>query len=100
MNSKFALACLTALSVFSHTILMAGEAPKPKKVPLPDAAKAELEGGLKTLGSGIDALKSELKDKPKLLALLPDIQIFHNAVRFAIEDDAFYENAKTKKINE
>lgn len=99
MNVPFP-ATLVALFMFFSSLLSAGEAPKPKNVPLPDAAKAELESGLSALGKDIDALKSELKERPKLLALLPDVQIFHNAVRFAIEDDMFYENPKTKKIGE
>ncbi len=98
MNVPFLAALIVALSMSS--LLSAGEAPKPKKVSLPDAAKAELESELSALGKDIDSLKSELKERPKLLALWPDIQIFHNAVRFAIEDDMFYENPKTKKIGE
>ncbi len=90
------------VSIMFLETISAGEAAKvpPKKVALPEAVKAELESGLSALGKEIDALKSELKSKPALLDLLPDVQIFHNAVRFAIEDDLFFENAKTKKINE
>ena len=92
---------LTAFLLLSSS-LCAGEAAKvpPKKVPLPEAVKAELESGLSALGKDIEALKVELKSKPALLELLPDVQIFHNAVRFAIEDDMFYENPKSKKIGE
>ena len=32
----------------------------------------------------IEALRGSLKDKPELLALLPDVQIYHNAVRYAL----------------
>ncbi|HLX62524.1 MAG TPA: prolyl oligopeptidase family serine peptidase [Planctomycetota bacterium] len=81
------------------TSLAAADVP-PKGVPVPPEIKAELEKGAASLGKEIDALKSDLKDKPKLLELLPDIEIFHNAVRFALEDDLFYENAKTKKVGD
>ncbi len=47
----------------------------PKKAQLPEAVKAELESGLNELAQEIQALKSELKDKPKLLDLLLDIQM-------------------------
>src|SRR5258705_7768878 len=44
----------------------------------------ELEQGITKLGAEIDALRDQLKNKPALLALLPDVQIFHNAVRYAL----------------
>jgi Prolyl oligopeptidase family len=44
----------------------------------------ELEQGIAKLGAEIDALRDQLKKKPALLALLPDVQIFHNAVRYAV----------------
>ena len=44
----------------------------------------ELEQGITKLGAEIDALRDQLKKKPALLALLPDVQIFHNAIRYAV----------------
>ncbi|MEZ0263577.1 MAG: prolyl oligopeptidase family serine peptidase, partial [Phycisphaerae bacterium] len=55
--------------------------------PLAPADRAELEAGVKKLGAEIDALKSELAGKPPLLALLPDVQIYHNAVRYPLQYD-------------
>src|ERR1043165_2475196 len=72
----------------------------PKGTPLPEALRTELTQEVAALGKEIEALKTELKEQPKLLELLPDVQIFHNAVRFALEDDIFYENAKTKNIDD
>jgi len=69
--------------------------PNPKKlnpppgVVVPAEAKAELTAGAAALGKEIEALRSSLQDKPALLALLPDVQIYHNAVRYALEDDIF-----------
>ncbi|MEI6232295.1 MAG: prolyl oligopeptidase family serine peptidase [Planctomycetota bacterium] len=102
MKQRISAALVAALALITCYELSAGEGPKPppKKAVLPDAAKVELEKGLTSLGKEIDALKVELKDKPALLVLIPDIQIFHNAVRFALEDDLFFENPKTKKISE
>ena len=61
----------------------------PLGVEIPAADRAELESGVTALGKEIDALKVELKDKPKLLELLPDVQIFFNAVRYALKYKEF-----------
>ncbi|MFM8469348.1 MAG: prolyl oligopeptidase family serine peptidase [Limisphaerales bacterium] len=61
----------------------------PPGVVVPAAVKAELTAGAEALGKEIEVLRSSLKDKPALLALLPDVQIYHNAVRYAVEDDIF-----------
>ncbi len=57
----------------------------PLGVEIPAADRTELESGIAALGKEIDALKIELKDKPKLLELLPDVQIFFNAVHYALK---------------
>ena len=57
----------------------------PPGVEIPVADRTELESGVTALGKEIDALKIELKDKPKLLELLPDVQIFFNAVHYALK---------------
>ena len=62
----------------------------PKGIAVPDQVRAELEKGAAVLGKEIDSLRTELKGKPALLEFLPDVQIFHNAVRYALEDDIFY----------
>lgn len=73
----------------------AGLQPNPKKlnpppgVVVPAAVKAELTAGAAALGKEIEALRTSLAGKPALLALLPDVQVYHNAVRYALEDDIF-----------
>lgn len=62
----------------------------PKGIPIPPTVRAELSTGAARLGAEIESLRTALRDRPQLLALLPDIQIFHNAVRFALEDEIFY----------
>lgn len=56
--------------------------------PLGDALSAEdqrdLVSGVEDLGEEILSLRRELKDNAKLLAYLPDIQIYHNAVRYPL----------------
>lgn len=61
----------------------------PPGVVVPADVKAELTAGAAALGKEIEALRETLKSKPALLALLPDVQIYHNAVRYALEDDIF-----------
>ena len=47
--------------------------------------RGELEAGAQKLGKEIDALRKDLAAKPNLVALLPDIQIYHNAVRYPLQ---------------
>src|SRR3982750_2302126 len=56
----------------------------PPGVAVPDADKAELTAGLEALGKEIDAIRTELQGKPAL-ALLPDVEIYHKAVRYALQ---------------
>ncbi len=62
----------------------------PKGIAVPAADRAALQAGSDELGKEIDALRNALKRKPDLLALLPDVQIYHNAVRYALNFDEFY----------
>src|SRR5579859_6728459 len=61
----------------------------PPGIKVPDADRAELAAGLEALGREIDAIRTELKGKPAL-ALLPDVQIYHKAVRYALDYDEFF----------
>ena len=61
----------------------------PPGVVVPPEVRAELTAGVASLGKLIEALHVSLRNKPELLALLPDVQIYHNAVRYALEDDIF-----------
>src|SRR4051812_23834099 len=58
---------------------------------LPEADKAELSTSVETLGKQIDELRKTLDGKPALLDLLPDVQIYHNAVRYALKHNEFYD---------
>ena len=46
--------------------------------------RAELEAGVAQLGKQIDLLREQLREKPDLLALLPDIVVYYNAVRYPL----------------
>jgi hypothetical protein len=66
----------------------------PPGIEVPAADRAELETGVKTLGQEIEALRITLKDKPALRELLPDVQIFYNAVRYALTYNEFFKPAE------
>src|SRR5208283_5886429 len=60
---------------------------------VPDADRTELQAGIDELGNSIEALRSTLKGKAALLDLLPDVQVYHNAARYALTHNEFF-NAK------
>ena len=68
------------------------QAEKVRRVPppgivIPDDVRKELGDGVAKLGAEIDALRSGLATKPVALALLPDVQIFHKSVGWALRHD-------------
>ncbi|OWK40615.1 prolyl oligopeptidase family serine peptidase [Fimbriiglobus ruber] len=65
----------------------------PKGVAVPPADAAELKAGLADIKKELDALPEALKDKPALLDLIPDVEIYYTAVRYALDYDEFF-NAK------
>ncbi len=62
----------------------------PPGIAVSDADKAELAAGLDELAREIAALRGELKAKPALLDLLPDVQIYHKAVDWALRYDEVF----------
>lgn len=79
--------------------LLVGSTPLPaeeiKRIPppgieVPAERRQELQQGTDELSRQIEQLRTTLKDKPVLLALLPDVQIYHNAVRYALRYDEFF----------
>ncbi len=81
----FVFFSLLATCTFAQTTPSANKSIPPSGIEIPAAARAELEAGVTTLAQEIDALRSVLKDQPKLLELLPDVQIFYNAVHYALQ---------------
>ncbi|MFL5342145.1 MAG: prolyl oligopeptidase family serine peptidase, partial [Gemmataceae bacterium] len=63
----------------------------PPGVAIPDADRQELQAGADALGKEISELRTSLKGKPALLDLLPDVQIFHKAVDWALRYNEFYD---------
>src|SRR6266536_3599677 len=64
----------------------------PPGIKISDSDRAELEKGTAELGREIQSLQEALKSKPALLALLPDVEIYHKAVDWALRFDEFYKS--------
>ena len=62
----------------------------PPGVKISDEARTELIGGADNLRGEIEKLRGELKGKSSALTLLPDIQIFEKAVRWAVDYDEIF----------
>jgi len=65
----------------------------PIGVKLDPTVEAELQTGVKEFGEEIQKLQTTLKNKPALLELLPDVQVFYNAVKYPLQYNEFF-NAK------
>ena len=59
-------------------------------VAIPEADRAELTAGVAALGKEIETLRTSLKAKPEMLALLPDVLIFHKSVDWALRYNEFF----------
>ncbi len=56
----------------------------PRGIAVADADRQELQAGVDALGRDVEGLGQVLKGRPALLDLVPDVAIFHNAVRYAL----------------
>ena len=97
MRSLAALALSLTLCFIAGAQTSPAPQPAPKKIPSPgisltDADRAELTAGTSALRAEIDALARDFASPAdaRLLTLLPDIEIFHKAVAWSLEDDTFY----------
>jgi hypothetical protein len=63
----------------------------PPGIAIAAADRQELQTGVEELGKEIASLRKELEKKQPLLELLPDVQIYHNAVRYALGYNEFYD---------
>jgi pimeloyl-ACP methyl ester carboxylesterase len=62
----------------------------PPGIAIPQDIRTKLETESAELAHEIEECSKVRKDNSKLLKLLPDVQIFYNAVRYALEEDLFY----------
>lgn len=68
----------------------------PPGIKISDTDRAELAEGVARLGKEIETLRDELKSKPPLLELLPDVEIYHKAVDWALRYDEFFKTNETR----
>jgi hypothetical protein len=82
-------------------VLTASAQPPPAKrlppagVAIPEADRTALIAGVAALGNEVADLRTALKERPELLALLPDVEIFHKAVDWALRYDEFFNVKQT-----
>lgn len=85
---------LLALLLVTSTVSAAQPKGPPRApatgIDMPPATRTALLTRMQALGKDIDALEKELKSKPEMLALLPDAQIYYNAVYYALAQNTFY----------
>jgi len=68
----------------------------PLGIEVPEQMAAALHHGLDALQKEIDSLPRALKGKPELLALIPDVEIYHKAVRYALDYREFQRESELK----
>ncbi len=68
----------------------------PLGVKIPEHESANLAETVDRLGQKIADLRKSLSAKPALLELLPDVEIFHNAVHYALKYNEFYKETEVK----
>ena len=62
----------------------------PPGIEVPAEDRTELEAGLKKLGADIESLRAAIKGQRAKLELLPDVEIYHKAVRYALTYNEFF----------
>ena len=62
----------------------------PPGITVTEPARAELQSGVNAFGKKIDALRSGFRSDSAKLEMLPDVEIFYNAVRYALNYNEFY----------
>jgi dienelactone hydrolase len=63
----------------------------PAGIQVPAEERSRLQAGTEKLGRQVARLRRDLADRPALRELLPDVQIYHNPVRYALRYNEFYD---------
>jgi pimeloyl-ACP methyl ester carboxylesterase len=63
-------------------------------IALPEPDKEELTAGTQKLGAAIAELRKSLSGKPELAALLPDVEVLHKALRYALDHNEIFNVAQ------
>src|SRR5262249_15077858 len=70
----------------------------PDGVAVPDADRAELKTGCEELAKEIESLRAGLNGKPALLDLLPDVEVYHKAVWWALSYNEFFDKEVAREV--
>jgi dienelactone hydrolase len=92
-----AFACLTRLTSGAAPAESAFEGVKripPPGIALSETNRAELEKGAADLAREIESLRVDLAGQPARLDLLPDAQVYHKAVDWALRYNEFYKESE------
>jgi hypothetical protein len=81
---------LTFFIQFASAAPASGRSTPPPGIAIAAKDRAELESSVAELRKQIDALRVELKNKRALIELLPDVEIYHKAVDWALGHDEFH----------
>ncbi len=68
----------------------------PPGIAISETDRADLEKGVADLGKEIESVRVELGARPALLDLLPDAQIYHKAVDWALRYNEFYRTSEVQ----
>ncbi len=72
----------------------------PPGIPVPEAERKELESGLKQLTQEILSLRQQEKYGSFIKRILPDVEIFHKAVDWALRHDEFFKKREFLEAKE
>ena len=91
---------LTALLLsFIPSGLLAAQIP-PAGLTIPAEKLERVKTELAAFSSEVDKLKTELASKPDLLALMPDVEIFHKAAGWPVQFNEFYKTNEPQQALE
>lgn len=68
----------------------------PLGISIPETDRVELTSALDGLAAEIKSLPEALEDRPALLEMVPDVEIFHKAVDYALRYNEFYKTNETQ----
>src|SRR5688572_12340417 len=97
-SAFFRLGCVACIAVVCFVAALPAQTPPPpaKRLPpagvsIPSEARAELTAGAAAFRHDLDALAARLAKNPRLHALIPDLEVFHKAVDWALRYDEFFD---------
>ena len=69
-------------------------------IEIPEDTRLALRERTDALGQAIDQLRGQFTETPPLLRFLPDVQVYHKAVDWALRDQLFFKESQFKTAEE